>query len=136
MEFWSETNWFAIQARPHQEYLGATNVAKLDIEVFLPRVHQTQAICGVPRRLIKPLFPGYFFSRFVPIVSMEAVRFCRGVLRVVGTSRFPIPLETEIIANLLERVRPDGLIHLEPRMYKPGDRVRIEQGPFEGFIGR
>jgi transcriptional antiterminator RfaH len=85
--------------------------------------------------LTKPLFSGYFFSRFFPIVSMDAVRYSHGVLRVVGTSRFPIPLEPEIITAIRERLRPDGLIHLEPQRFKPGDVVMIEQGAFEGFMG-
>jgi hypothetical protein len=45
-------------------------------------------------------------------------------------------LEPEIITSIRERVCPDGLIYLEPRKFKPGDCVKIEQGPFGGFMGR
>ena len=136
MDIWHENHWFAIQGRPHQENLAAANVARLDVEVFLPRVKQIQSVCGVQRWLTKPLFSGYFFGKFVPVVSMDAVRYCHGVLRVVGTSRYPIPLEAEIIASIRERLEPDGLIHLESRTFKPGDAVKIEKGPFAGFMGK
>jgi transcription antitermination factor NusG len=136
MDTWHEENWFAVQARPHQEDLGAANIAKLDLEVFLPRVRQTQRICGVPRSITRPLFCGYFFSRFVPIISIDAVRYSHGVLRVVGTNRFPVPVAPEIIAGIQERLQPDGLIHLEAKHFHPGDVVRVDQGPFEGFMGR
>jgi transcription antitermination factor NusG len=108
----------------------------LDLEVFLPMVRQMQSVCGVPRSVTKPLFPGYFFSKFVPIVSLDSVRYSPGILRVVGTSRFPIPLEPEAISSIRARLQPDGLIRLEPKEFRPGDVVRIEQGPFEGFMGR
>jgi transcriptional antiterminator RfaH len=136
MDIWGDINWFAIQARPHQEELAFANLARLDLEVFLPRARQTQSVCGVARLLTKPLFPGYFFSKFAPIIAIDVVRYSPGVLRVVGSSRFPIPVAPEIIASIRERVQPDGLIHLEPKQFKPGDSVKIEQGPFEGFMGR
>src|SRR2546423_2960032 len=108
MDFWNETNWFVIQAKPYHEALAAARVAKLDAEVFYPRVKQEQSICGVLRVRSKPLFTGYFFARFCPLLLFDAVRYAQGVLRVVGSKQFPIPLETEIISGIRERVCGDG----------------------------
>ena len=58
MDFLTETNWFAIQTKPHCERLAAAGVARLDLEVFLPRVNQEQIICGTRHRVVKPLFRG------------------------------------------------------------------------------
>jgi transcription antitermination factor NusG len=136
MDYFGEMNWYAIQTRSHKEDVAAAWVAKLHLEVFLPMVRRIQSVCGVSRFLTKPLFPGYFFSRFSPLINVDAVRYSPCVLRVVGTNRFPIPLEPEIISEIRERTGPDGLIHLESRCYPPGSCVRVEQGPFEGFIGK
>jgi transcriptional antiterminator RfaH len=133
---WNNLNWFAVQAKPHQESLAAARIAKLDLEVFLPRVKRWKSVGGVPRWLTQQLFPGYFFSRFVPSVSLDAVRFSMGVLRVVGGNQFPIPVDAETVADLQARVCADGLIALEDTKLIPGDTVRIEQGPFEGFVGK
>src|SRR5437764_691107 len=132
MDFWQQTNWFAVQAKPFQENLAAASVATLDAEVFLPKIRQTQSICGVERVVTKPLFTGYLFAKFSPIRLQDAVRYARGVLRVVGTSRFPIPLEEQIISAVRERVEADGFVRLKPAAFQPGDRVCIEDGPWEG----
>jgi len=136
MNFWQKTNWFAVQAKPFRENLAAASVAKLDAEVFLPKVKQEQSVCGVRRSVAKPLFTGYFFARFSPLLLQEAVRYARGVLRVVGTSRFPIPLDEHVISAVRERVEDDGFVRLTPPSFQPGDLVCIEDGPWQGTIGR
>jgi transcription antitermination factor NusG len=136
MDFWAETNWFAVQAKPFQETLAAASVAKLNIEVFLPRIKQEQIVCGMTRLLTKPLFNGYFFARFSPLLVQEAVRYARGVLRIVGTSGFPIPLDEEVILAIRSRIEDDGFVRLKSPSFEPGDRVCIERGPWQGTFGR
>jgi transcriptional antiterminator RfaH len=136
MDFGQETSWYAVQAKPYRESLAAASVAKLDAEVFLPRIKQEQMVCGVARVVTKPLFTGYFFARFCPLLLLDAVRHAHGALRVVGTSRFPIPLDAEVIFAIQDRVQADGFIKLEAKPFQPGDRVAIEQGPLMGWIGK
>lgn len=134
--WWKEANWFAVQAKPFRENLAAASVAKLEVEAFLPKIKQEQSVCGVPRSVSKPLFTGYFFARFSPLPLLEAIRHARGVLRVVGTSRFPIPLDEQIISDLRARVEEDGFVKLKPPALERGDRVCIDEGPWQGTIGR
>jgi transcriptional antiterminator RfaH len=136
VDIWHATNWFAVQCKPYGEPLGAARVERLDLEVFLPRMRQQRQVCGVRRLVTKALFPGYFFACFSPLVSLNAVRAAPGVLRVVGTARLPLPLAPEIIASLRDRIGPDGFVELAPRGLRPGDRVRVEEGPFAGWLGR
>ncbi len=136
MNFWQETHWFAVQSKPHAESLSAEGLRRLDLEVFLPKVRVLAPVGGIRRWVIKALFPGYCFARFVPLMSLNAVRSVRGVLRVVGSTRTPLPLAPEIVHTLRERVAADGFVPLEPRPLQPGDRVRIEGGPFAGWMGR
>jgi len=135
MSIWEETNWYAVQTKLYQENLTAIAIAKLDVAVFLPEIKREQSVCGAWRLMTKPLFPGYFFARFCPLLSLNAVRYALGVVRVLGTRRFPIPLDAEVITSLQARVQPDGFIKLELRKMQPGDRISIEQGPFAGWIG-
>jgi transcriptional antiterminator RfaH len=136
MERWRETNWFAVQAKPHRENLAAASVANLDLEVFLPRIRQEQLVCGFERWVVKPLFTGYFFAKFSPALMLDTIRYARGVLRVVGCAAFPIPLEEEIISAIQERVEEDGFVRLKEAAFQPGDRVTIEQGPLAGWMGQ
>jgi transcription antitermination factor NusG len=135
MDSWAETNWFAVQTKPFQERLAAAHVAELDAEVFLPKVRQDQMICGFIRRVTKPLFPGYLFAMFCPLQLLDPVRYAPGVLRVVGNSCLPIPVNHEVVSAIRDRVQADGFIRLEQQPLRPGDKVAIEQGPFAGWMG-
>jgi transcriptional antiterminator RfaH len=132
---WQKTSWFAVQTKAHLEKFVAERLAKLELEVFLPEIRTEQLIGRRIRRVGKALFPGYFFSRFCPLEWLEAVRYTHGILRVVSSGQIPIPVEPEIIASLRDRIRPDGFIRLEAKCFKPGDKVLIEQGPFQGWMG-
>jgi transcription antitermination factor NusG len=136
MDFWNETNWYAVQSQPHRENLAAANVLKLDAEVFLPRIRQEQLVCGVKRSLIKALFTGYFFAKFAPVLLFDAVRYAQGVLRVVGTGSFPTPLDEGIISAIRGRVHTDGFIQLKAAPLQSGEQVIIERGPFRGWMGQ
>jgi transcriptional antiterminator RfaH len=135
MDVWQKTNWFVVQTKPHHENLVSASLAKLNLEVFLPRIRRDQAVCGVTRLVTKPLFTGYFFARFCPLLSLDAVRYARGVLRVLRGSHGPIPIPLEIISEIRDRVRPDGFITLDSPAFRRGQQVTIEQGPFEGLLG-
>jgi transcriptional antiterminator RfaH len=134
MDYWGETNWYAVQSKPHQESLAVARLRQLELEAFLPRLAGEQYVGGVVRRVVQPLFPTYLFARFCPLVSGGAVRYVPGVLRVVGNGHYPIPLEPQIIASIRERIQPDGLVHLQPHHFQPGDKVTIKQGPFVGWM--
>jgi transcription antitermination factor NusG len=134
-KFWEESNWFAIQTKSHREAPAAALVANLELETLLPRVRESQSrpSAGNPS---KALFPGYFFAHLCPLHSLEAVRYTKGVLRVVSSGRFPVPVAPEIISSIQARICPDGFIQLKPRAFRPGDNVTLETGPFEGMMGR
>jgi transcriptional antiterminator RfaH len=136
LDFWQEKNWFAVQTKAHQESLAAARLAGLALEVFLPQSREQQAVGRCIRRVTKALFPGYFFTRFCPLDFLEAVRYTHGVLRVVGSGRFPIPVAPEIVCGIREQIQPDGFIRLEARRFRPGDKVTVEQGPFQGWLGK
>ena len=135
-DFWQKTSWFAIHTKPHQEKVAAARVAKLHLDVFLPRIKGEKSIRCSVGLATKPLFPCYFFTRFCPLVAIEAVRYTHGVLHVVSCGQFPTPVEDGVIREIQDRVEENGLVRIDPRGFRAGDRVSIQSGPFEGMIGR
>ncbi|MCI0539579.1 MAG: hypothetical protein L0Z50_30585 [Verrucomicrobiales bacterium] len=135
-ELLTQANWFAVQSKPRCEELAAGNLGNLDLDVFVPKIRQERLLFGKPSLLVAPLFRGYLFARFCPLVSLEAVRRAQGVLRVLGYGQNPIPVAAEIITEIRSRVEADGFIRLEPPEFRAGQRVTIEQGPFEGLMGQ
>jgi transcriptional antiterminator RfaH len=133
---WTDSNWFALHTKPRREKFASTNVCRLGVESFLPRLKTERLENGVARTIIKPLFPGYFFARFCPVDSFESVKAARGVLQVVSSGRIPIAVPEDVIREIQDRIEEDGLIKIRPRGLAPGMRVAIQSGPFEGMMGR
>jgi transcriptional antiterminator RfaH len=133
---WRDLNWFAIHAKPRRENFAASNVYALGVGILLPRVKVERLVRGAAQQGTKPLFPGYFFARFCPENSLESVKCSRGVLRVVSSGRFPIPVHDEVVREIQDRVQEDGFIRIRPQALAPGTRVSIQSGPFEGMMGR
>ncbi len=131
-----EMHWFAIQARTGAEAVANSNLRALPIETLLPLVrrpmrHATRA----SRMVLRPLFPGYLFARFCAAVSLRAVKYSRAVLRVVGGDGQPWPMDDAIIADLRERIGPEGCVEMRERPFRVGDSVRITSGPLSGWSG-
>jgi transcriptional antiterminator RfaH len=135
-DLWRDVSWFAIQTKPRHESFAVKNIEKLGIEVLLPRIRFERLIRGTVRSGTKPLFPCYFFSRFCPEAAFESVKASRGVLRVVNSGRFPIPVPEDVIWEIQDRIEEDGFIKIRPRVLAPGTLVTIQNGPFEGMMGK
>ena len=131
-----EIQWFAIQARTGGEAVAESNLRALPIETFLPLArravhHATRR----PRMVLRPLFPGYLFGRFCAAASLRAVSYSSSVLRVVGGNERPWPVDDAIVADIRERIGPEGWVELGERPLCIGDAVRIVAGPLSGWSG-
>jgi transcriptional antiterminator RfaH len=80
-----------------------------------------------------PLFPGYCFLTVE--AQWYAARWSIGVIGLIMDGVRPARVADQIIDELRKRER-NGLIELPMRPgLKPGDQVRILQGPFAGHLG-
>jgi transcriptional antiterminator RfaH len=130
-----EMQWFAIQARPGVEVVAESNLRALPIETLLPLVRRlVHHATRTPRMVLRPLFPGYLFGRFCAAASLRAVTYSRGVLRVVGGER-PWSIDDAIVADIRERMGPEGYVQLDERPFRAGDRVSVTAGPLAGWSG-
>jgi transcriptional antiterminator RfaH len=136
VDFWRDTSWFAIHTKSRREKFAAANISALGIGILLPLVKVERLTRGNPQGAVKPLFPGYFFARFCPEISCESVKSARGVLHVVSSGKFPIPVDDAVVQEIHDRIKEDGLIRLRPQSLGPGTRVLIQDGPFEGVDGQ
>src|SRR5262249_3473652 len=80
-----------------------------------------------------PLFPGYCFLTVE--AQWYAARWSLGVIGLIMDGIKPARVADHIIDDLRKRER-NGLIELSRCSgLKPGDRVRVLQGPFAGHLG-
>jgi len=135
MNCWSEMHWYAIQTKPGGEETARQSIASLDLETFLPRAKRERVVGGAVRHFIRPLFPSYLFARFCPAHYLHLIRYSRGVCRVVSAGETPLPVEDQIILEIGARRGADGYVQLEEKAWRPGDAVRVEEGPLRGCCG-
>jgi len=130
-----EMQWFAIQARSGAEVVAESNLRALQIETLLPLARRmVHHATRTPRMVLRPLFPGYLFGRFCAAASLRAVTYSHGVMRVVGGKR-PWPVDDAIVADIRERIGPEGCVELVERPLQVGDLVRVFAGPLSGWAG-
>ncbi len=131
-------NWFAVVTKPRQEQIAMENLLRQGFECFLPMAQNPyQRRSNNHKRIIEPLFPRYLFLR--AIASSQNLAPVRSTLGVVSMVRFGTELAAvpePVIDNIKNRMEPDtGLIRIEPLPVKPGDKVRVFDGPLAGING-
>jgi transcriptional antiterminator RfaH len=134
-DLWTQTNWYAIQTKPYREDQAASNIGRLGVTVFLPKMKKEKRTFS--RRLVtfKPLFPGYIFARFCPSPHLHSIQYARGVNRIVCADGLPIPVDEEIISMIHSRIGEDGFVNLGLCELKKGQDVQITDGPLQGLVG-
>lgn len=103
-------------------------------DVVVPTEEEIEVKEGKRRTVERRVFPGYILVNM--ILSEESwyvVRNTPGVTGFVGMGNQPTPLRPEEVAQILKRMEAEA-----PRIkvtFKPGERVRIVDGPFNDFRG-
>jgi transcriptional antiterminator RfaH len=135
--FSTQTNWYAIHTKRLREDQAASNISRLGVKVFLPKVKREKLAFGHRREILKPLFPGYLFACFCPSLYLCSIRYARGVCRVISAGAQPIPVGDEIISTIQSRTGKDGFVILGPPpcSLSNGQEVVINSGPLQGLLG-
>ena len=138
----SETpKWYVVHTYSGYENKVAQNIEKfvenqglgdLIFEVSMPTETVVEYKNDKKREVERKIFPGYVLVKMILTdETWYVIPNIRGVTGFVGpASNKPIPLTDEEVQKLRIEVRT---VQLD---YKPGDSVKIIQGPLEGFIGR
>ena len=103
-------------------------------DVVVPTEEEIEVKDGKRRTIERRVFPGYILVNL--ILSEESwyvVRNTPGVTGFVGMGNTPTALRPEEVAQIIKRMEADA-----PRIkvtFRPGERVRIVDGPFNDFRG-
>lgn len=124
--------WYAIQTKAKKEKEVEKRLSDLRVEVFLPWMRMRRRMGNRFHWALVPLFPGYLFCRLDLVESGKAARYSPGVRDFLKFGNQIAEVGVEIVASLRERC-PDGVAEIEFLSAKPGDAVRINEGPFFGL---
>ena len=136
-------NWYVIHC-----YSGYENKVRHNLEqriesmgmkdrifdVIVPTEEEIEVKDGKRRTVERRVFPGYILVQmYMSEDSWYVVRNTPGVTGFVGMGNTPTPLRPEEVQQILKRMEAEA-----PKIkvtYKPGQKVRIIDGPFNEFVG-
>lgn len=103
-------------------------------DVVVPTEEEIEVREGKRKTIERRVFPGYILVNMILTEeSWYVVRNTPGVTGFVGMGTQPTPLRPEEVAQILKRMEAEA-----PRIkvtFRPGERVRIIDGPFNDFRG-
>ena len=132
IQFESGLRWYAIQTKPNKEKEVEKRLEDLGLEVFLPWIRTRRRRGSQFKWSLIPLFPGYVFCCLDMVKSGKAARYSPGVRDFLTFGTQIAEVGNEIIAGLRERC-PGGVAQIVPSALRPGDSVKISEGPFAGL---
>jgi transcriptional antiterminator NusG len=136
-------NWYVVHC-----YSGYENKVRHNLEqridtmgmkdkifdVIVPTEEEVEVKEGKRRTVERRVFPGYILVNMIMGEdSWYVVRNTPGVTGFVGMGNTPTPLRPEEVQQIIKRMEAEA-----PRIkvtFKPGERVRIVDGPFNDFRG-
>jgi transcription antitermination factor NusG len=122
--------WLCATTQPGRELFAAANLEVDNFEVYLPLTQNAS------KRLI-PLFGTYLFVK--QCNNYPKLRKIDGITGIIARNDEPVPIKSEIIAELRNRER-NGIIptvQITPRIrqFASGEPIRLTQGAQSGLLG-
>lgn len=135
MTFSDQAAWYVIHSKPKCEHLAASVMLSLPgVETYCPRLRFQRVTRRGRVWFVEALFPGYFFARFVPALSLRAVRHSQNVVRVVEFGGQMTPVPEAVIAGIRQEMQGAEVRELRMEI-EPGDEVEVTEGPMRGIRG-
>lgn len=129
-----ELGWFAVLTKPRCEAVAVQHLIRQGFVCLLPKArHQRRNARGM-QATIEPLFPRYVFLHArADGWTLGPVRSTRGVSGVVRFGGQAAHVPASVIEQIRSRMGEDDCVRLDAPECRPGDPVRITEGPLAGM---
>jgi len=126
--------WYVMHTNPKKESFVNGQFLDRSMETFFPYIQFDR---GYSRGIrIEPFFPNYlFFCSDLHSRQSHDLQYMPGVRGIVRFDNRPAVVPEAILEELRHRLQPyeRRVMKKTEWLFKPGDKVLITNGPFEGF---
>ncbi|MEX3011480.1 transcription termination/antitermination protein NusG [Hoeflea sp. TYP-13] len=127
--------WYAVNTHPNRECFAADQLENQNFQAFVPKQQKTVRHARKTVKRIASFFPGYLFvSLDLQTDRWRSVNGTFGVRSLVMQGERPLPTPHGMVENLRSLVDESGFVR-PPQDLKPGDAIRITNGPFAETLG-
>lgn len=127
-------NWYLLQTKYNAHATACKHLRQQGFDIFLPFIIKTTKRNGKFLDTKSPLFPGYLFmGTAIDSIPWKSINGTRGISSAVTLDGIYRSVSAHIIEGLRRRCDDYGVIQGLNDIV-PGDRVKIERGPFAEFI--
>ncbi|WP_108653011.1 transcription/translation regulatory transformer protein RfaH [Dongshaea marina] len=127
--------WYLAYCKPKEEQRAKIHLDNQGIESYYPSVVVEKMRRGKRVSVEEPLFPGYLFVQAdLEQISPVTLSSTRGISKFIGSGRnhwYVIP--QALIINMIRHEDSDEARELLNQQPKPGQKVEITEGPFQGI---
>jgi transcriptional antiterminator RfaH len=135
------SKWFAIRVTTHQEGFVDRALGEAQIQAYVPKHITKPDFAKRKATRTRPLIPGYVLVALPDDEAIQVAYGLRGVIRNSAIPLRPIEVGAMILAeacHLFDETwtPPKAKGQRYKHRWKAGDRVKIDDGPFFGFVAQ
>ncbi|KUM26155.1 transcription antiterminator NusG [Mesorhizobium loti] len=127
--------WCVVQTHQHCESLAERHLISQNFRTYLPKRKRTVRHARTVRTVSSAYFDCYLFvSLAVHQQSWYPINSTVGVRKLIMSKGMPIPAPYGVVESLISATDDDGILHPDI-LLRPGQRIRIIDGPFSDQLG-
>jgi transcriptional antiterminator RfaH len=124
-------SWYVAATHPQKEHVAANHLERQGFATFLPRFEKVRRHSRKVDVVPVSLFPGYIFVSFdISAQPWHSIRSTFGVRYLVGSNPTRPQMVPWGVIESLQALSDNGVIDKTLHDLKPGDQVRVINGPF------
>lgn len=141
MENREDKVWFAMRATYRRELVAKKTLAENSIESFVPMRYVVRIMRGKKKRFLEPAVHNLIFVHTdkATIQRLKSdLQYLQYIMSQKDGQRVPIVVPDRQMENFIRLTNDDKMIYIpyDRSMLVRGQRIRVNNGPFEGLEGR
>ena len=131
-----QSRWYVAQLKPNSFARAEANLKKQGFETFMPLRRKAVSHARQMREVLRPVFPGYIFTRFGAARSdWRKINSTFGVSKLISfEAGKPAPVPDALMAGLRARCNAGQVLQPLDDL-QAGEQVRMLSGAFADFVG-